>query len=52
MLAGGQLAGFVGILLALPLAAVVMVFVRYLYKSYLGSEYYDTEDPEVVVEKE
>ena len=52
VLAGGQLFGFVGILLALPLAAVVMVFVRYLHKSYLGSEYYDTGDPEVVVEKE
>jgi predicted PurR-regulated permease PerM len=52
VLAGGQLAGFVGILLALPLAAVVMVFVRYLHKSYLESEYYDTGDPEVVVEKE
>ena len=52
VLAGGQLFGFVGILLALPLAAVVMVFVRYLHKSYLGSEYYDTGDSEVVVEKE
>jgi predicted PurR-regulated permease PerM len=52
VLAGGQLFGFVGILLALPLAAVVMVFVRYLHKSYLGSGYYDTGDPEVVVEKE
>jgi predicted PurR-regulated permease PerM len=52
VLAGGQLFGFVGILLALPLAAVVMVFVRYLHESYLGSEYYDTGDPEVVVEKE
>ena len=52
VLAGGQLFGFVGILLALPLAAVVMVFVRSLHKSYLGSDYYDTGDPEVVVEKE
>ena len=47
VLAGGQLFGFVGILLALPLAAVVMVFVRYLHKSYLGSEYYDTGDQKV-----
>jgi predicted PurR-regulated permease PerM len=52
VLAGGQLFGFVGILLALPLAAVVMVFVRYLHRSYLGSEYYDTSDSEVVVHKE
>ena len=40
VLAGGQLFGFVGVLLALPLAAVIMVFVRYLYKRYLVSEYY------------
>ena len=52
VLAGGQLFGFVGILLALPLAAVVMVFVRYLHKSYLRSEYYDVSDAEVAVEKE
>ena len=52
VLAGGQLFGFVGILLALPLAAVVMVFVRYLHKSYLGSKYYDISDPEVLVELE
>ena len=44
VLAGGQLFGFVGILLALPLAAVVMVFVRYLYTRYLGSEYYGARD--------
>ena len=41
ILAGGQLFGFVGILLALPVAAVVMVFVRHLHGRYLASEYYD-----------
>ncbi len=40
VLAGGQLFGFVGILLALPVAAVIMVFVRHLHASYMGSEYY------------
>jgi predicted PurR-regulated permease PerM len=50
VLAGGQLFGFVGILLALPLAAVVMVFVRSLHKNYLGSDYYRGSDLEVVVE--
>jgi predicted PurR-regulated permease PerM len=52
VLAGGQLFGFVGILLALPLAAVVMVFVRYLHKSYLGSEYYGTTDQNLEAAKE
>ncbi len=41
VLAGGQLFGFVGVLLALPLAAVIMVFVRHLHLSYMKSEYYD-----------
>lgn len=48
ILAGGQLFGFTGILLALPVAAVVMVFVRYYYRRYIESEYYqrstDTDD--------
>ena len=38
--------GFVGVLLALPLAAVVMVFVRYLHGRYLVSEYYGTGEQE------
>ena len=41
VLAGGQLFGFVGILLALPIAAVIMVFVRHLHASYLSSHYYE-----------
>lgn len=40
VLAGGQLFGFIGILLALPVAAVAMVFIRHLHESYLNSEYY------------
>lgn len=44
VLAGGQLFGFVGVLLALPAAAVVMVFVRHLYLSYINSKLYDPEE--------
>lgn len=40
VLAGGQLFGFLGVLLALPVAAVVVVVVRYLHERYLGSELY------------
>jgi predicted PurR-regulated permease PerM len=47
VLAGGQLFGFIGILLALPVAAVVMVFVRHLRSSYMRSGYYDVEDHDV-----
>ena len=46
VLAGGQLFGFVGILLALPIAAVVMVFIRHLHESYLKSEYYEKPQPQ------
>jgi predicted PurR-regulated permease PerM len=38
VLAGGKLFGFVGVLLALPAAAVIMVFVRHLQKHYFDSE--------------
>lgn len=41
VLAGGQLFGLVGILLALPVAVVVMVFIRYLHNSYINSEFYE-----------
>lgn len=40
VMAGGQLAGFVGVLLALPVAAVIMVWLRYLHRSYKNSELY------------
>jgi predicted PurR-regulated permease PerM len=40
ILAGGQLFGFTGILLALPFAAVIMVFMRHYYRQYIGSDYY------------
>lgn len=40
VLAGGQLFGFFGVLMALPVAAVVMVFVRHAYLTYRGSALY------------
>ena len=40
IMAGGQLFGFLGILLALPVAAILMVGVRYLHERYLRSELY------------
>ena len=40
ILCGGQLFGFLGVLLALPIAAVTMVLVRYLRHQYLRSPLY------------
>lgn len=44
VLAGGQLFGFVGILLALPVAAVVMVLLRYTHERYVGSTLYGSRE--------
>ena len=41
LLAFGQLFGFFGILLALPLSAVMLVWLRYLHRRYLGSNLYN-----------
>ncbi|MCX7563807.1 AI-2E family transporter [Xanthomonadaceae bacterium XH05] len=40
VMAGGQLFGFVGVLVALPVAAVAMVLLRYLYEQYTTSRLY------------
>ncbi|TCO75958.1 AI-2E family transporter [Chromatocurvus halotolerans] len=40
LMAGGQLAGFLGVLVALPVAAVVMVFVRHAISHYRASNLY------------
>lgn len=40
VLAGGQLAGFVGVLLALPVAAVIMVLLRHMHGEYKSSAIY------------
>ncbi len=46
ILAGGQMFGFVGILLALPVAAIVMVFLRHAHGRYVSSVYYGAREPE------
>lgn len=43
VLAGGQLFGFFGVLLALPVAAVVMVLLRYTHERYVDSPLYAEE---------
>ena len=40
VLAGGQLFGFVGVLLALPTAAALAVLLRHLVRRWLSSEIY------------
>lgn len=40
ILAGGQLFGFTGVLLALPVAAVIMVLLRYVHEQYKESNMY------------
>lgn len=46
ILAGGELFGFIGVLLALPIAAIVMVLLRYAYERYTQSEMYQETDTE------
>ncbi|HET9048238.1 MAG TPA: AI-2E family transporter [Chiayiivirga sp.] len=43
VMAGGQVFGFIGVLVALPVAAVVMVLLRYLYERYTASRLYGAE---------
>lgn len=45
IMAGGQLAGFVGVLLALPVAAVIMVLLRHLHEGYRSSSLYSQQQP-------
>ncbi len=40
VLAGGQLFGFLGVLLALPLASIVMVLLRHVHDLYRFSDFY------------
>jgi len=45
-LAGGALFGFLGILLALPVAAVIGVLTRFSLNNYLTSSLYSGDKPE------
>ena len=48
ILAGGELFGFTGVLLALPVAAVIMVLVRHVHDLYKDSQAYKgDEDPQL-----
>ncbi len=46
VLAGGQLFGFFGILLALPVFAVIAVIMRHFHKTYKDSHLYDDFNPD------
>ncbi|WP_017462136.1 AI-2E family transporter [Dyella ginsengisoli] len=50
VLAGGYLAGFLGVLLALPAASVILVLLRYLTERYRASELYMDTGPAAAVE--
>ncbi|MBS0555841.1 MAG: AI-2E family transporter [Proteobacteria bacterium] len=50
VLAGGELFGFLGVLLALPVASVAMVVLRYAHERYRASELYGSgRAPTIVV---
>ncbi len=50
VLAGGELFGFLGVLLALPIASVCMVVLRYLHQRYRASDLYQHgREPTIIV---
>ena len=49
ILAGGQLFGFLGMLLALPVAAIANVLLRYAHQRYTRSRLYAGEHPVIVI---
>ncbi|MDD7805670.1 MAG: AI-2E family transporter [Endozoicomonas sp. (ex Botrylloides leachii)] len=46
LMAGGQLFGIVGMLIALPLAAVIVVFLRHFHRNYKESLFYHAKSHE------
>ncbi|WP_415894037.1 AI-2E family transporter [Neptuniibacter sp. PT8_73] len=52
IMAGGQLFGFVGVLLALPVAAVIMVLLRHLHEGYKGSTLYGSDEDKALEQVE
>ena len=50
VLAGGQLFGFLGMLLALPVAAVTNVLLHYAHGRYTGSRLYAGDQPVIVLD--
>ncbi|MGV8921777.1 MAG: AI-2E family transporter [Thermomonas sp.] len=51
VLAGGQLFGFLGMLLALPVAAVTNVLLHYAHERYTGSRLYAGESPAILLQE-
>jgi predicted PurR-regulated permease PerM len=49
ILAGGELFGFLGVLLALPIASVAMVLLRYAHERYRGSGLYRSGREAVII---
>ena len=49
VLAGGQLFGFLGMLLALPMAAVINVLLRFAHERYTHSRLYAGDKPEIEI---
>ncbi len=50
VMAGGQLFGFLGMLLALPVAAIINVLLRYAHERYRQSELYAGHGPTIVLD--
>ncbi len=50
VLAGGQLFGFLGMLLALPVAAIANVLLRYAHERYTQSRLYAGEEPVILLD--
>ena len=50
IMAGGQLFGFVGMLIALPVAAVGNVLLRYVHEKYTQSRLYAGDGPKIVLD--
>jgi predicted PurR-regulated permease PerM len=48
IMAGGQLFGFFGMLLALPVAAILVVLLRHAQRRYLNSQWYHGGEPPLV----
>ena len=48
LMAGGQLFGFAGVLLALPVSAAIAVGLRHTKQSYLRSEAYLSSQPQII----
>ncbi len=50
VMAGGQLFGFLGMLLALPVSAVANVLLRYAHQRYRQSELYAGDEPTILLD--